>query len=437
MNKLNTVKSTEKSEKLKGLAESVMPGGVNSPVRAFRAVGGKPRFIQKGEGAFLIDVDDNRYLDFCCSWGPLILGHADPDVVSAVNRQVEKGMTFGASTELEYELADFIVSQIDAVENIRFVSSGTEAVMSAIRVARGFTGKDLILKFDGCYHGHSDSLLVQSGSGLVTFGQPSSAGVPADVTKNTAVLPLDDEEALEDFFKTHGNQLAAVIIEGTPANNGLLIQRHDYMRLLRALTEHYGVLLILDEVITGFRLGMGGAADYYGIRPDLVTYGKIIGGGMPVGAFGGRRDVMSLLSPLGPVYQAGTLSGNPVAMTAGLTTLKKLADGKIHSQLEARNRVFVSDLLGRLSGSIINIAGVASIFWIIFQRDLPRSSGKIDKDGIAHYNRVHEKILNQGIYFPPSGYEVCFISAAHTDQMLHDAVDILAEALKQEAHAWH
>lgn len=308
--------------------------------------------------------------------------------------------------------------------------------MSAIRVARGFTKRDLILKFEGCYHGHVDHMLVQAGSGLVTFGRPSSDGVPKEFTEHTAVLPLDDEEALEEFFKAHGDRLAAAIIEGIPANNGLLIQRHDYMRLLRALTEKHGALLILDEVITGFRLGMGGAADYYGIRPDLVTYGKIIGGGMPVGAFGGRRDIMNVLSPLGPVYQAGTLSGNPVAMTAGLATLKKLADGRIHAQLEQKNRKFVSELLGRINGSTVNIAGVASIFWIVFQRDLPRTASAIDKDGISHYNRMHEHILDRGIYLPPSGYEVCFISNAHTDEMLFGAAQTLAEAIKKEAHEW-
>ncbi len=428
--------NTQKSELLRTLAEKVMPGGVNSPVRAFGAVGGKPRFIAKGEGAYLIDADGNRYLDFCSSWGPLILGHADSDITSVVKDQIDKGMTYGATTELEYQLAEFIVSQVDPVETIRFVSSGTEAVMSAIRVARGFTTRDLILKFEGCYHGHVDHLLVHAGSGLVTFGQPSSDGVPKEFTEHTAVLPLDDEEALEEFFKEHGDRLAAAIIEGIPANNGLLIQRHDYMRLLRALTEKHGALLILDEVITGFRLGMGGAADYYGIRPDLVTYGKIIGGGMPVGAFGGRRDIMIVLSPLGPVYQAGTLSGNPVAMTAGLATLKKLADGRIHAQLEQKNRKFVSELLGRINGSTVNIAGVASIFWIVFQRDLPRTASAIDKDGISHYNRMHEHILDRGIYLPPSGYEVCFISNAHTDEMLSGAAQTLAEAIKKEAHEW-
>jgi len=427
---------TDNSKQIFQASAKVIPGGVNSPVRAFKSVGGTPRVIKKGEGAYLIDVDGNCYLDFCCSWGPLILGHADKDVVNAVKTQVENGMTFGASTEYELELAQFIVDHVEPVEKVRFVSSGTEAVMSAIRLARGFTGRDLILKFDGCYHGHSDHLLVSAGSGLVTFGHPSSAGVPESITSQTAVLPLDDEDALEDFFAAYGDKLAAVIIEGIPANNGLLIQRHDYMRLLRALTEKHGVLLILDEVITGFRLGMGGAAAYYGLRPDLLTYGKIIGGGMPVGAFGGRADIMDMLSPLGPVYQAGTLSGNPLAMVAGLTTLKKLADGRIYAELEEKNRRFVSDMSEHLRNCVVNIAGVASIFWIVFQKEIPRSAGAISRDGISHYNRIHEKVLNRGVYLPPSGYEVCFISAAHPDKMLGDAATTLADAIQQEAHKW-
>ena len=341
---------TDKSKRLLELSEVVIPGGVNSPVRAFKSVGGIPRFIEKGEGAYLFDVDGNRYLDFCCSWGPLILGHADPDVVRAVNEQVSKGMTYGTATELEYQLAEFIVTHVEAVEKIRFVSSGTEAVMSAIRVARGFTGRDLILKFEGCYHGHCDHLLVKAGSGLATFGQPSSAGVPGAITRETAVLPLDNEKLLHDFFKQNSDRLAAVIIEGIPANNGLMVQRREYIHLLRGLTEQCGALLILDEVITGFRLGLGGAAEYYGVKPDLVTLGKVIGGGLPVGAFGGKVDVMDMLSPLGPVYQAGTLSGNPVAMTAGLATLTKLADGQTYRKLEEMTARFVADLKQRLDG---------------------------------------------------------------------------------------
>ncbi len=424
---------TEKSQRLFNLAKEVTPGGVHSPVRAFLSVGGCPRFIDHGEGPYLIDVDGNRYLDFCCSWGPLILGHADPDVVTAVKAQVERGMTYGASTELEYELARFIVSRIEAVDKIRFVSSGTEAVMSAVRLARGFTGRDLILKFDGCYHGHSDHLLVKAGSGLATLGQPSSAGVPEAITQNTALVPLDDEEALQKLFAKHGDQLAAVVIEGIPANNGLLIQRHDYVRSLRALTEKHGTLLILDEVITGFRVGFGGAAEYYGISPDLITYGKIIGGGMPVGAFGGRADVMDTVSPQGPVYQAGTLSGNPVAMVAGLTTLKKLSSDNVYAELENRNRRFISNITSRLANSAVTIAGVASIFWIVFQRDLPRAASDIDSDGIAHYNRMHERMLTAGMYLPPSGYEVCFLSTVHTDDILDKAAATIAVIIGEEA----
>ncbi|MEW5995404.1 MAG: glutamate-1-semialdehyde 2,1-aminomutase, partial [Candidatus Zixiibacteriota bacterium] len=395
--------NTEKSEKLLKLAEQVMPGGVNSPVRAFKAVGGMPRFIERGEGAYLYDVDGNRYVDFCGSWGPLILGHADPDVVAAVKTQVERGLTYGATTEVEYELAQFIVSHVEHVEQIRFVSSGTEATMSAIRLARGFTGRDLILKFEGCYHGHADHLLVSGGSGLATFGQPSSAGVPKAMVSQTIVLPLNDEQALEDFFAGHGDELAAAIIEGVPANHGLLIQRPEFMRRLRNLTEKHGALLILDEVITGFRLGLSGAGVYYGISPDLVTYGKVIGGGMPVGAFGGRKDIMQKLSPAGPVYQAGTLSGNPVAMVAGLTTLKKLADGAIYAQLEENSRRFVLRLKSDVSDPNFNIARLGSIFWLVFQRELPRSASAISHDAISRFNRLHGKALERGIYLPPSG----------------------------------
>ncbi len=431
-----TLVSTKKSKLIAEMASRVMPGGVNSPVRAFKSVEGTPRIIGRGEGEFLFDVDGNKYIDFCCSWGPLILGHGDPTVVEAVKKQIDIGMTFGATTELEVKLAEFIVGTIEPVELIRFVSSGTEAVMSAIRVARGFTGRDMILKFDGCYHGHVDHMLVSAGSGLATFGQPSSAGVPESFTKNTVVLPLDDEEALEKFFEEHGDKLAAAIIEGIPANNGLLIQRHDYMRLLRSLTEKHGALLILDEVITGFRLGLNGAAAYYGLTPDLLTYGKIIGGGMPVGAFGGRADIMNQLSPLGPVYQAGTLSGNPVAMAAGLATLGKLADGKIYMELEEKNRRFVSRLMSELGDLDINIAGVGSIYWIVFQNELPRAASGISADGISHYNRMHQRVLDAGVYIPPSGYEVCFMSAAHTEESLDHAASVLINEIKQEAHKW-
>ncbi len=419
-----------KSKRLIELSSQLIPGGVNSPVRAFKAVGGTPRVIERGEGAYLYDVDGNRYLDFCCSWGALILGHADRGVVLAVQEQAAKGLTYGTATELEYQLADFIVSHVQSVEKIRFVSSGTEAVMSAIRVARGFTKRDLILKFEGCYHGHCDHLLVKGGSGLATFGQPSSAGVPVSITSDTAVLPLDIENRLEDFFHKNGDKVAAVIIEGIPANNGLLIQRREYVQYLRCLTEKYGALLIFDEVITGFRLGLGGAAEYYGVTPDLITFGKVIGGGMPVGAFGGRAEIMDMLSPVGPVYQAGTLSGNPVAMTAGLTTLKKLADGKIYNCLEKSTNQFTGQLREKLGGLEVQVVSIGSIFWIVFQSESPRSADKVESQGIKIFNAIHSSILDRGIYLPPSGYEVCFISAAHTQETLHDAADTIASVIR-------
>jgi glutamate-1-semialdehyde 2,1-aminomutase len=410
-----------------------MPGGVNSPVRAFKSVGGAPRFIERGEGAFLYDVDDNRYLDFCCSWGPLILGHADPEVVEAVTQQLAKGTSYGATTELEYELAELVVRTVDPVETVRFVSSGTEAVMSAIRVARGFTGRDLVLKFDGCYHGHADHLLVSAGSGLATFGQPSSAGVPGSFTEQTAVLPLADEQRLTDFFSNHGDKLAAAIIEGIPANNGLLPQTPEYMTLLRDLTRKHGALLILDEVITGFRVGPGGVAELYGIKPDLMTFGKVIGGGMPVGAFGGRRDVMGVLSPDGPVYQAGTLSGNPVAMSAGLATLNRVLSPGFYADLEAATTEFLTKLKGLMTGETFTVVQVGSIFWIVFQSLAPKAADQIDPKAIDRYNRCHRRILDAGIYLPPSGYEVCFVSAAHQPEDLATAAEVMAGELKAES----
>lgn len=424
--------NTERSRELQRLSSNVIPGGVNSPVRAFGAVGGAPRFIQRGEGAYLFDVDGNRYLDFCGSWGPLILGHADPDVVSAITKQAELGSTFGACTEHEYNLAEFITSRIDSIEKIRFVSSGTEAVMSAVRLARGFSGRDLIVKFDGCYHGHSDYLLVKAGSGLATFAQPSSDGVPEKSASDTVVLPLNDESALTELFAKQGDKIAAVIIEGIPANNGLLIQRPEFVQLIRDLTAKHGALMILDEVITGFRVGLTGAAGYYGVTPDLITYGKIVGGGLPVGAFGGRAEIMDKLSPLGPVYQAGTLSGNPLAMVAGLATLKKLASGDTYKQLQANTAVFVDTLREKTASETLSVVSVGSIFWVIFQNEIPLSAEAIDGAAIERYNRLHTGLLNSGFYFPPSGYEVCFVSTAHTADDLSAAATALASVINED-----
>ena len=420
---------TTRSEELTKLSAAVIPGGVNSPVRAFKAVGGGPRFIERGAGPYMFDVDGNRYLDFCSSWGPLILGHADPDVVNAITEQAKRGSTFGAVTEYEYKLADFIVSHIEAVDKVRFVSSGTEAVMSAVRLARGYTGRDVIVKFDGCYHGHSDYLLVKAGSGLATFSQPSSAGISKGAANDTIVLPLNDENALEECFAKHGDKIAAVIIEGVPANNGLLKQRPEFVKKIRQLTENHGALMILDEVITGFRVGLHGAAGMYNLTPDLITYGKIVGGGLPVGAFGGRAEIMDKLSPEGPVYQAGTLSGNPLAMVAGLATLEKLADGKIYERLEKNTADFIERLEQKLGDTVFQIVRIGSIFWLVFQKSMPRSASEIESSGIERYNTRYRRALDSGYYLPPSGYEVCFISAAHESEQLLSAADALGEIL--------
>jgi glutamate-1-semialdehyde 2,1-aminomutase len=420
---------TDKSADLMRQTQRVIPGGVNSPVRAFKAVGGVPRFVDFALGYELYDIDGNRYTDFCMSWGPLILGHADPDVVEAIKKQAELGVTYGACTNNEYELASFIIKHCPHVEKIRFVSSGTEATMSAMRLARGYTKRNLIVKFDGCYHGHSDSLLVNAGSGLATFGEPSSAGVTENAAADTVVLPLNNEDALNELFANRGNEIAAVIIEGVPANNGLLIQSSEFMQLIRALTQNAGSLMILDEVITGFRLGLKGAAGYYDITPDLVTYGKIIGGGLPVGAFGGRAEIMKLLSPDGPVYQAGTLSGNPLAMVAGLTTLQKLARENVFDNLNSNTAAFVDSLRKRLEELSYRVVSIGSIFWIVGQNEIPLSPAEIEASAVARFNKSHSQLLEQGIYFPPSAYEVCFISTAHTPEVLSQAADRIVDVL--------
>jgi len=374
----------------------------------------------------MFDLDGNRYLDLCGSWGPLILGHAHPEVVEAVKSAVPKGMTFGTATAVEVEFAEMIVSKVEPLEMVRFVSSGTEAVMSAVRLARGFTHRDKIIKFNGCYHGHSDYLLVKAGSGLVTFGTPSSAGVPEDFAKHTLVAELDDEEQLTSYFEQYGEDIAAIIIEPIPANNGLLLQRPEFLRFLREVTAKHGALLIFDEVISGFRVGWGGAAEHYGITPDLMTFGKVIGGGMPVGAFGGRRDIMEQLAPLGNVYQAGTLSGNPVAMAAGIATLKILERDNVFVKLDALSLAFERALKTSLGDMPIGIVRVGSIVWMALQNNPPRRAVDIDKRGIGIYNAMHRDLLNAGIYLPPSGYEVMFISTAHIQSDLDRAADLIA-----------
>lgn len=425
--------SRSRSDELYGDAKKFFPGGVNSPVRAFKSVEGVPLFIKKGDGCHIWDEDDNKFIDFCCSWGPLILGHNHPAIRESVTEAVSNGTTFGAPTRLENELAELILKHNPHIEKLRFVSSGTEAVMSAIRLARGFTGRNKILKFEGCYHGHADSLLVKAGSGLVTFGETTSAGVPESFAKETLVAPLNDLDAVKKAFQDYKEELAAVIIEGIPANNGLLIQEPEYMHALRALCTENGALLILDEVITGFRLGIDGAAGFYEIQPDLVTYGKVIGGGMPVGCYGGRADIMEKISPDGPVYQAGTLSGNPVAMAAGVAQLKVLQGTNFYRNLNNKAREFTESIqrFADARNYPVRIQSVGSLFWFAFTTLSPiRAASEIDPESMDLFRVFHRELLNRGVYLGPSGYEVGFVSAAHSKVELEKAKRAIFEALE-------
>ncbi len=419
-------------------AERVLPGGVSSPVRAYRAVGGTPLVIRRGEGAEIEDVDGRRYVDFVNSWGPLILGHGHPEIQRAIAEASARGTTFGAPGETEIELAELVVKSYPGLEQVRFVSSGTEATMSAIRVARGATGRDLILKFSGCYHGHADHLLVSAGSGLVTFAQPSSAGVPASYTRETLVLPLDDVEQLTALLRRDGDRIAAVIIEPVPANNGLLLQRPEFLAALRRETERTGTLLIFDEVITGFRLAKGGAAEVLGITPDLATFGKVIGGGLPVGAFGGRRELMRQFAPEGPVYQAGTLSGNAVAMAAGLTTLRLLERVNAWTRLEETGRALEVALFPVLAAAPFpaQLVRSGSLFWLSLQAGPPpRSAEAIDSAVGARYKPIFHALLDRGVALAPSAYEVGFLSLAHQGVHIARLRDALAAAVLEPAVA--
>jgi len=421
----------DKSQALFERALQSLSGGVNSPVRAFKAVGGTPIYIERGEGAFVYDVDGNRYLDFCCSWGPLILGHAHPEVVEAISKAAERGTSFGTVHESEILLAEKIKQLNPFIEKLRFVSSGTEAVMSVIRLARAFTAREKIVKFSGCYHGHSDYLLAAAGSGLATLGIPTSAGVPEDFTKHTLIAPLDDTEAIEKIFNEYGSQIAAVIIEPIPANNGLLIQTKEYLQFLREITTKHNSLLIFDEVISGFRVAPGGAVQYYDIIPDICTYGKVVGGGLPVGAFGSRAEIMSKLAPEGPVYQAGTLSGNPLAMTCGLKTLEYLEKHNSWEILTKNTAEFVADLNRQLADFPAQVVTVGSIFWICLQKNIPRRAEEISSNSTKIYAKLFRQLLAEGIYLAPSAYEVGFVSTAHTQDNLKSAADKIAAALKK------
>lgn len=432
MNKTESITKVA-SEELFEKSKMLFPGGVNSPVRAFKSVGGTPLFIKKGDGPFIWDEDGNKFIDFCCSWGPLILGHNDPDIFESIVETLKNGTSFGAPTRKENDLASFILERIPFIDKLRFVSSGTEAVMSAIRLARGYTGKNKIIKFDGCYHGHVDALLVNAGSGLATFGTSSSAGVPEAFAKETIVLPLNDLDGLRRCFEEYEQDIACVIIEPVPANNGLLLQNNVFLNGLRLLCNEFKILLIFDEVISGFRVAFGGASELYGIYPDIVTYGKIIGGGLPVGAYGAKKEIMQFVSPDGPVYQAGTLSGNPVAMAAGLAQLKKCSQEGFYKNIAIRTEKFTAEinLFCSENNYPLELVSIGSIFWFSFngKKRIVRSS-QIDPD-MSDFNKLHNFLLNNGVYIGPSGYEVGFVSDKHSQHILDEASLKIIEGIKE------
>jgi glutamate-1-semialdehyde 2,1-aminomutase len=406
-----------RSRALQQRAESFLPGGVDSPVRAFRAVGGDPPFVERADGAFLYDVDGNRYLDLFGSWGPMILGHAFPPVVQAVQSAAARSTSFGASHAGEADLAELVQRCFPSIEKLRFVSSGTEACMSAIRLARGFTGRNFILKFEGCYHGHADALLVKAGSGVATFGIPGSAGIPPETAMHTLALPYNDLPAVELAFRTHPGQIAGIIVEPVVGNAGTILPAPGYLEGLRALATEHGALLILDEVMTGFRLSLGGAQQLYGIRPDLTTLGKIVGGGLPVGAFGGRADVMEYLAPLGPVYQAGTLSGNPLAMAAGASMLTHLLAHQdvIYPHLEATTEALAEGVaaLAHTAGVSLTTNRIGSMFTWFFTGHAVTNFAEAATSDTAAFARFHRAMLDAGVWLPPSQFEAAFVSTAH------------------------
>ncbi|HEV8645975.1 MAG TPA: glutamate-1-semialdehyde 2,1-aminomutase [Burkholderiales bacterium] len=418
-------------------SQTVIPGGVNSPVRAFHSVGGTPLFVSRGEGACVWDADGKRYVDYVGSWGPLVLGHAHPQVVEAVREAASRGLSFGAPTEAELEMAELITRLLPSMQQVRLVSSGTEATMSAIRLARGFTGRAKIVKFEGCYHGHADSLLVKAGSGALTFGQPSSAGVPAEITAHTLVLDYNDAGMLERAFAAQGDEIAAVIVEPVAGNMNLVKPRPEFLRVLRDLCTKHGAALIFDEVMTGFRVGLQGAQGLYRITPDLTTLGKVIGGGMPVGAFGGRRDIMQCIAPLGSVYQAGTLSGNPVAVAAGLATLRLVQAPGFFDRLGSAAARLVQGLkkAGRDAGLAFSAQSVGGMFGVYFRAAPPESYGQVMECDKIAFNRFFHAMLAQGVYLAPSAFEAGFVSAAHGEAEISATIEAASVAFANVAAA--
>jgi glutamate-1-semialdehyde 2,1-aminomutase len=413
-----------KSEQLFAEALKHIPGGVNSPVRAFRAVGGNPFFAARAKGSRVWDVDGNEYIDYVCTWGPAILGHADREIIEAVKSAAEQGISFGIPNPLEVEMARLITAAVPSVEKVRMVNSGTEATMSAIRLARGFTGRDKIIKFEGCYHGHVDSLLVKAGSGALTFGHPDSAGVPAAFTQHTVVLPFNDTQSVAEVFSANKDNIAGIILEPVPGNAGLYAPRPGYLEFLRKITAEHGAVLIFDEVMTGFRLALGGAQQLYGIKPDLSCFGKIIGGGLPVGAFGGRAEIMDHLAPLGPVYQAGTLSGNPLAMAAGLAALRRLQAGDVYMRLEALGAQLENRMsaLAKSAGIPVRFNRVGSMFCGYFSEQPVHNLGDALKSNRERFGRFFHVMLEGGVYLAPSQFEAGFISLAHTPEDIQKTV---------------
>lgn len=420
-----------KSEKLFERAVKRIPGGVNSPVRAYGAIGEAPRFIERADGCYIYDVDGNRYIDYIDSWGPMILGHNFPAIRESVLKACEKGLSFGCATEIEVEMAEFICDRIPHVDMIRMVNSGTEAVMSAIRVARGYTGRDKIIKFRGCYHGHSDGLLVKAGSAALTTSVPDSAGVPADYTKNTLVAEYNDCDSVKELFDNNKDEIAAVIVEPVAANMGVVLPRHGFLEFLRDITKENGSLLIFDEVITGFRLSIGGAQEYFNIKPDLTTLGKIVGGGMPVGAYGGRADIMRMVSPDGPVYQAGTLSGNPIATAAGLETLRILRDNKdIYDRLETKTKR-IADSVRKCGAGRISVNQIGSLMSIFFTPDAVEDYDSAVKSDTKKYAEYFGHMLDNGIYIAPSQFEAMFVSDAHTNEDINRTIEVMEEFFRK------
>jgi glutamate-1-semialdehyde 2,1-aminomutase len=425
--------SRMKSEELFAEALKYIPGGVNSPVRAFRAVGGQPFFVNKAKGAHVWDVDGNEYVDYVGTWGPAILGHAHPRIIKAVQAAAEHGTSFGIPNPFEVTMAKLICKSVPSVQKVRMCNSGTEATMSAIRLARGFTKRDKLIKFDGCYHGHADSLLVKAGSGALTFGNPDSAGVPTAFTQHTIVLPYNDTEALKAAFEANRSQIAGIIVEPVPGNAGLYLPKPGYLSFLREITSANGALLIFDEVMTGFRLAKGGAQERFGITPDLSCFGKVIGGGLPVGAFGGRAEIMDCLAPTGPVYQAGTLSGNPIAMAAGIAALEELANGDAYTRLEQLGAALEAGLKGvaKHVGVPMQVNRCGSMFCGYFASEPVHNLADAMKSDRERFKRYFHRMLEQGIYLAPSQFEAGFISAAHTEEDIDRTIAAANKAIRE------